>query len=480
MIRAPRPVCRLHSVVRRMKAIALLRQDHKKIDRMLDHLERALNPFDAHAVARAIHFFELWVDQLHHTKEEDVLFEELMTRAPDLARGPIQVMRTEHAVTRTHLEKAKQLMSDQHVRSRELIKRHLDTFAQIMRNHIVKEDRALFVLCEQLIPPSMDERLLERFHAATDGLIGEDALAALDRLADRPEDTQVIRRQPTTEITSRTQEPLDAKTLARGAEPGDVTHLSAKRNAVLFRRDDHRNLLLHDFGHGMAVQANQFLIVHGDEGMLLDPGGPKVYPNVFAETMIELHEGWLRYIFLSHQDPDICTSLNAWLMDTQADALVSRLWSRFLPHFGIDSLLEERMKPIPDGGTRIELGGAELVILPAHFLHSCGNFHVYDPISKVLFSGDLGASIGSEETYVRDFDAHAERMLSFHRRYMASNRALRAWADMVSDLEIDAIAPQHGPIMKGPDMVARFLEWVRRIECGIDVMTPVFRVPPTG
>jgi flavorubredoxin len=196
--------------------------------------------------------------------------------------------------------------------------------------------------------------------------------------------------------------------------------------------------------------------------------------------MIELHEGRLRYIFLSHQDPDICTSLNAWLMDTKADALVSRLWIRFLPHFGIDSLLEERLKPIPDGGTRIELGGAELVLLPAHFLHSCGNFHVYDPTSKVLFSGDLGASIGSEETYVHDFDAHAERMLPFHRRYMATNRALRAWADMVSDLEIDAIAPQHGPILKGPDMVARFLEWVRRIECGIDVMEPIFRVPPAG
>jgi flavorubredoxin len=248
---------------------------------------------------------------------------------------------------------------------------------------------------------------------------------------------------------------------------------------VLFERGGHRNLLLHDFGHGLAVQANQYLIVHGGEGMLLDPGGPKVYPNVFAETMIELHDSRLRYIFLSHQDPDICTSLNAWMMDTKADALVSKLWVRFLPHFGIDALLEDRLKAIPDAGMRLELGGAELIILPAHFLHSCGNFHVYDPMSKVLFSGDLGASIGSEETYVRDFDAHAPRMLGFHRRYMASKRALTAWADMVAGLEIRAIAPQHGPIFEG-EMVPRFLRWVREIECGVDVMAPLFRIPEAG
>jgi hemerythrin-like domain-containing protein len=128
-----------------MKAIALLRQDHQKIDRMLDHLERSLSPFDGHAVTRAIHFFEAWVDRLHHTKEEQVLFEELIARAPDLALGPVQVMRTEHAVVRVHLESAKHLLSNGHSRARELIGRRLRAFIQMMRNHISKEDRALFV-----------------------------------------------------------------------------------------------------------------------------------------------------------------------------------------------------------------------------------------------------------------------------------------------------------------------------------------------
>ncbi len=31
----------------------------------------------------------------------------------------------------------------------------------------------------------------------------------------------------------------------------------------------------------IAVQANQFLIVHGDEAVLLDPGGHKVQSKLF-------------------------------------------------------------------------------------------------------------------------------------------------------------------------------------------------------
>ena len=45
-------------------------------------------------------------------------------------------------------------------------------------------------------------------------------------------------------------------------------------------------------------------------------------------------------------------------------------------------------------------------MIPAHFLHSAGNFQVYDPVSKVLYTGDLGASIGMDYMDVTDFDAH--------------------------------------------------------------------------
>jgi len=124
------------------------------------------------------------------------------------------------------------------------------------------------------------------------------------------------------------------------------------------------------------------------------------------------------------------------------------------------------------GGTRITLGGdCELLIIPAHFLHSPGNFQVYDPVSKILFSGDLGASLGQDYFFVEDFDSHIRYMEGFHRRYMASGKVLKLWARMVRGLDIESIAPQHGAVFRGREMVKRFLDWVENLECGVDLLS---------
>lgn len=249
-------------------------------------------------------------------------------------------------------------------------------------------------------------------------------------------------------------------------------------NTVLFDNGTHKNVLLEDFGlGGLAVQANQHIIVHGQAGMILDPGGHKVYSKVLAETLSILGKAKLQYIFLSHQDPDIVAAVNGWLMTTDADAYVSALWMRFVPHFGINHLVADRLKPIADEGRMFDLDGVQLVVLPAHFLHSEGNFQVYDPVSKILYSGDLGASLGAEYWEVTDFDAHLRYMEGFHRRYMASNKVMKSWADMVRGLDIEIIAPQHGAYFKGKDMVGRFIDWCAELQCGIDLICPLFKVP---
>jgi flavorubredoxin len=245
-------------------------------------------------------------------------------------------------------------------------------------------------------------------------------------------------------------------------------------NTVLYDSGSHRNVLIEDFGHGLAVQANQHLIIHGSEAMILDPGGHKVYNKVLAETMALLGKGaTLKYVFLSHQDPDVVAATNGWLMTTDADAYVSELWTRFVPHFGLDRFVEQRLKGIPDAGMVLELDGTPLRILPAHFLHSCGNFHVYDPVSKILYSGDLGASLGMDYVEVPDFAAHVQYMEGFHRRYMASGQAMRAWARMVRRFDVEVIAPQHGALFRGP-MVGQFLDWCSELPCGIDLLEPVY------
>jgi flavorubredoxin len=117
-----------------------------------------------------------------------------------------------------------------------------------------------------------------------------------------------------------------------------------------------------------------------------------------------------------------------------------------------------------------KVGDTTIKALPAHFLHSVGNFHFYDTTSKILFSGDVGASLVAYDAdrAVDDFKKHIPTMLGFHKRYMVSNKVLRLWVDMVRTLDVEMIIPQHGRPFVGKEMIDQFLEWLEGLECGID------------
>ena len=245
----------------------------------------------------------------------------------------------------------------------------------------------------------------------------------------------------------------------------------------IFDNGAHQNILLEDYGHGEMVQANVHFIIDSGQGMILDPGGHKVFKHLLSEIGGTIGIDNLKYIFLSHQDPDIVAAINGWLMTTKATALTPVLWIRFIPHFGVDKLVINRIKGIPDEGTIIKLGSTELYILPAHFMHAPGNLQVYDPVSKILYSGDLGASLGQDYIYVENFEQHIQYMETFHRRYIPTGKILKAWVKMARELDIEMIAPQHGAIIKGRENVNKFLEWLENLECGIDLMENIYKLP---
>lgn len=224
------------------------------------------------------------------------------------------------------------------------------------------------------------------------------------------------------------------------------------------------------------VQVNQYLIENKGTGILLDPGGIHVFPRVVANTSRYIDLSKIQHIFFSHQDPDVSSGIALWLSVTPAKIHLSKWWVRFLPHYGMFDMT--RIVPIEDNGGRIQLSsGDSLEIIPAHFLHSVANFHVYDPKSKILFTGDLGAAIfpeGGRYLFVRDFDAHVKLMEGFHKRYMASNSVCRRYVDMISRYDIEMVAPQHGAIFK-KEHLKRFWDWFSGLRCGVDIVNEIYR-----
>ena len=242
----------------------------------------------------------------------------------------------------------------------------------------------------------------------------------------------------------------------------------------LFNQDGHVCLAFTDLvtEDMEAVQANQFLVVDNGHCALIDPGGNMTYPSLFMALSKFVPARQLDMILASHADPDIVASLNKWLVGTDAKLYISQVWARFVPHFCSVGNTEGRVIGISDPGGRIALGNSHLVALPAHFLHAEGNFQFYDPVSKILFSGDLGTSIvtGADASRpVNDLANHIPRMEPFHRRYMAAGKICRLWAQMVRGLEIAWIVPQHGRPMQGK-AVQQFIDWIEKLPCGIDLL----------
>jgi len=243
----------------------------------------------------------------------------------------------------------------------------------------------------------------------------------------------------------------------------------------LFNEKGHRCLMFTDLCDegGEVVQSNQFLIVDGDTGAIIDPGGNLAYGELYLAVTRHFRPHQLSAIVASHADPDIIASLDRWTTAAaSARIYVSTLWERFVPHFCKAGKTSGRVVGIPDAGMRIPIGRSELIALPAHFLHAEGNFQFYDPLSRILFSGDLGASMLSGADAARpveSLDGHLRHMEAFHRRYMVSNKILRLWARMVRTLPIAMIVPQHGAPMRGA-AVQQFIAWAEGLACGVDLM----------
>lgn len=249
-----------------------------------------------------------------------------------------------------------------------------------------------------------------------------------------------------------------------------------------FNNGTHRCVEFNDLAGEGDVQANQNLIINGNKGMLLDPGGNKLFSKLPAEMSRFLPPQMLEYIFLSHQDPDVGAGLNGYLLITDAVICYSAVWERFIPAFCTKSLATNRVMVIPDEGTRLTLGDAELIFVPAHFLHSPGNFQLYDTVSRTLFSGDLGAAVlppTVSYTSVKDFTLHLQFMEGFHQRYMSGSIACVKWAEMIRDLDIQRIVPQHGPMFEGKEIVKRFIDWVATLQCGPEVVAKrgIYSIP---
>jgi len=246
------------------------------------------------------------------------------------------------------------------------------------------------------------------------------------------------------------------------------------KSAPVFEAGNHRWWVLYDQEERRVIDSNVYIVESNGQTAILDPGGFEIFPQVLAAVAEVVPPTSVAKAFVSHQDPDVASSLPLWnACNDKVQWHIPSLWEGFIRHYGA---LDAELIGIPDEGGEMMVGDHKLDLIPAHYLHASANFHVYDPEAKVFFSGDVGAALlpASHSIWVgghqgadsaRGFDEHIQHAVFFHRRWMPSNAAKKNWINRVRQLDIDYLCPQHGAIYAGKN-VGRFLDWFDGLTVG--------------
>ena len=219
------------------------------------------------------------------------------------------------------------------------------------------------------------------------------------------------------------------------------------------------------------LHCNPYLIVDGEEAVIIDPGSIPHFPIVMRKIIELIDPGYISTIIACHQDPDVCGNLPVMEDVIDRDDLrivVHASMSRLVRHYGIRSKIES----VNESNNIITLkSGRELECIPTPYLHSPGAIAVYDRQSKTLFSSDLFGAMEETEwqLFCTDIENFPHSMDSWHQALMPSNALLKRCMNRFDQLDIDRILPQHGSIIEGREKISIAIEHLKQLPCGLDL-----------
>jgi two-component system, cell cycle response regulator len=216
-----------------------------------------------------------------------------------------------------------------------------------------------------------------------------------------------------------------------------------------------------------GLQCNPYLLVDGEEAVLIDPGSVLDFGYVYENVRRIISPEKVKYVILHHQDPDLCSSVPLFERNGFNFQIATHWRTQMLVrYYGVRS----DYYIVNNNQFRLTLeSGRVLSFIPSPYLHFPGAIMTYDEKTKTLFSSDLfGAFSDSWNLYAQE--DYIEKMKTFHEHYMPSNEILRPVMETLLKIPIDIIAPQHGSIID--HQVKDHIKVLRDLECG-SLLRPV-------
>lgn len=209
---------------------------------------------------------------------------------------------------------------------------------------------------------------------------------------------------------------------------------------------------------------NPYLIVDGDEAVLIDPGSVPHFPIVGRKVISVIDPHKISTLIVSHQDPDLAGALPVFedlIANPELKVASFRRLTFLLSFYGIRSPFYY----IEDHDWKLQFkSGREVRFVPTPYLHTAGAFATYDVKTKTLFSGDLfGAFSNDWDLFAKE--NYNEEMKIFHAPYMPSQEIMRKVLGKIEKLDLELIAPQHGSIIK-KEQIKSSIDFLKDLEVG--------------
>ncbi|MCA9720246.1 MAG: hypothetical protein H6713_31245 [Myxococcales bacterium] len=212
---------------------------------------------------------------------------------------------------------------------------------------------------------------------------------------------------------------------------------------------------------------------HERYSVLVDPGSSSDFAVVSSKVNSLIGSlSRLSMVFINHQDPDVGSSaaVIAGRYAPKVAIMCSEETWRLIVHF---NLPKNRFFSANKAtrGVRFKTGHT-LLPVPSPFCHFRGATMLYDPQTRVLFSGDLFGGLsprGVTSLWATEEDWSGMR--AFHQLYMPSNKALQMAIETIRALDppVETIAPQHGRVIRGP-LVEEFMQRIAALPVGLDLL----------
>ena len=197
---------------------------------------------------------------------------------------------------------------------------------------------------------------------------------------------------------------------------------------------------------------NSYLIKGSEKTALLDTADPSK-TQILLDNILQCEIENIDYIISHHAEQDHSGSLpDVLLMYPDAKVVTNPKCKQML--IDLFEIEDEKFIMVQDGET-LSLGNKTLEFIYIPWVHWPETFATYLREDKILFPCDFfGAHMASSSLYVDDEAAVYESAKRYYAEIMMPFRKqVNANIEKLSNLEIDIIAPSHGPLHKKPEFI---------------------------